>query len=391
MPIPTPTSTPAFATGERIYASSALWWSASAILARARRWCSCRRSSTSRPGTVLHHLHELLVPGGSAYISTPNVLTLAPRGASHSGNPWHLSEYRHEEFLALCQRAFPSVLCSVFTTRASCAARAGASGSDGIAPSPAWDHGPLLQLVHARDSTRTSRCGPSTSSARSTSSRFAPELDRAPGASRRRGQLALVLHTHMPYVEGGAPWPRPAEEHNPLGFGTWPFGEEWLWEAVATSYLPLLGVLGRAPITLSLTPVLCDQLESPGALGRCVRFLEEVRPESHRRDIVMARERGEDALVAVLERSAASLRRGRRGAAGAPARSAWGAAARMRAGLPPPPMPCCPCSSATPPRRYSSRMGWRPTGGGSGPGAAGCGCPSADTPRGSIRRSPRPA
>ena len=42
------------------------------------------------------------------------------------------------------------------------------------------------------------------------------------------GELALVLHTHMPYVEG---------------FGTWPFGEEWLWEAVAGSYLPLLDVL----------------------------------------------------------------------------------------------------------------------------------------------------
>ena len=35
------------------------------------------------------------------------------------------------------------------------------------------------------------------------------------------GRLSIVLHTHMPYVEG---------------FGTWPFGEEWLWEAVATSY-----------------------------------------------------------------------------------------------------------------------------------------------------------
>ena len=41
----------------------------------------------------------------------------------------------------------------------------------------------------------------------------------APGG---RGQVALVLHTHMPYVEG---------------YGTWPFGEEWLWEALATSYL----------------------------------------------------------------------------------------------------------------------------------------------------------
>ena len=62
----------------------------------------------------------------------------------------------------------------------------------------------------------------------------------------------------MPYVEG---------------FGTWPFGEEWLWEAIATSYLPLLDVLPRPAaqrVTLSLTPVLADQLEAPGALQRCV-------------------------------------------------------------------------------------------------------------------------
>jgi 1,4-alpha-glucan branching enzyme len=65
-------------------------------------------------------------------------------------------------------------------------------------------------------------------------------------SARDSGELALVLHSHMPYVEG---------------FGTWPFGEEWLWEAMATSYLPLLDVLDRdPPLTLSLTPVLCDQL-----------------------------------------------------------------------------------------------------------------------------------
>src|SRR5207248_5154034 len=105
-----------------------------------------------------------------------------------------------------------------------------------------------------------------------------------------RGELAVVLHTHMPYVEG---------------FGTWPFGEEWLWEAVATSYLPLRAVLRRAPVTLSVTPVLCDQLEAPGATERCVRFLTEVRPESHRRDIEALRGAGDDALVPELERSAA--------------------------------------------------------------------------------------
>ena len=103
------------------------------------------------------------------------------------------------------------------------------------------------------------------------------------------GELAIVLHTHMPYIEG---------------FGTWPFGEEWLWESIATSYLPLLDVLASgAPITLSLTPVLCDQLEAPGALERCAAFLARIRVESHRRDIASAA--GDPGVVAALEHSAA--------------------------------------------------------------------------------------
>ncbi len=110
----------------------------------------------------------------------------------------------------------------------------------------------------------------------------------------------------MPYVEGGAPWPRPRDELNPPGFGTWPFGEEWLWEAVATSYLPLLDVLTRAPITLSLTPVLADQLESPGSLPRCIRFLTEIRSESHRSDIEGMRAAGDEELIPPLKRSAAA-------------------------------------------------------------------------------------
>jgi SAM-dependent methyltransferase len=61
------------------------------------------------PVAVLRHLRRLLVPGGVAYVSTPNVLTLAPPGASHSGNPWHLTEYRHEQFRALCEEAFDEV------------------------------------------------------------------------------------------------------------------------------------------------------------------------------------------------------------------------------------------------------------------------------------------
>ena len=84
---------------------------------------------------------------------------------------------------------------------------------------------------------------------------------------RERGALAIVLHTHMPYVEG---------------FGTWPFGEEWLWEAITGCYLPLLELLDRgAPLTLSLTPVLCDQLEADGVSERFSVFVGEVRKATH--------------------------------------------------------------------------------------------------------------
>jgi 2-polyprenyl-3-methyl-5-hydroxy-6-metoxy-1,4-benzoquinol methylase len=61
------------------------------------------------PATVLEHLRSLLAPGGTVYVSTPNVVRLAPRGASKSGNPWHLREYRAAEFQRLCAAAFPSV------------------------------------------------------------------------------------------------------------------------------------------------------------------------------------------------------------------------------------------------------------------------------------------
>src|SRR5436305_5434892 len=100
---------------------------------------------------------------------------------------------------------------------------------------------------------------------------------------RDGGALAIVLHTHMPYVEG---------------FGTWPFGEEWLWEAIAGSYLPLLELLGRAPLTLSLTPVLCDQLEVGDLAARFGTFVEEVRRETHRDDAEGLRAGGHEQLAA---------------------------------------------------------------------------------------------
>ncbi|MGE5635998.1 MAG: class I SAM-dependent methyltransferase [Nocardioidaceae bacterium] len=70
------------------------------------------------PVAVLRHMRDMLRPGGAVYVSTPNVLTLAPAGAERSGNPWHLREYRAEEFRALCAEVFAHVeLLGVFHAR----------------------------------------------------------------------------------------------------------------------------------------------------------------------------------------------------------------------------------------------------------------------------------
>jgi 1,4-alpha-glucan branching enzyme len=86
-------------------------------------------------------------------------------------------------------------------------------------------------------------------------------------ADRTAGDLAIVLHSHMPYVEG---------------FGTYPFGEEWLFEAFARSHLPVLEVAEH--LTMTITPVLADQLEADGVGERLLAFLAEHRVEAATRD-----------------------------------------------------------------------------------------------------------
>jgi 2-polyprenyl-3-methyl-5-hydroxy-6-metoxy-1,4-benzoquinol methylase len=70
------------------------------------------------PAAVLEHFRALLRPGGVVYVTTPNLLTLAPAGAAKSDNPWHLREYRAHEFEALCRTAFARVeILGVFHAR----------------------------------------------------------------------------------------------------------------------------------------------------------------------------------------------------------------------------------------------------------------------------------
>jgi 1,4-alpha-glucan branching enzyme len=69
------------------------------------------------------------------------------------------------------------------------------------------------------------------------------------------GAFTFVLHSHLPYCRRA---------------GRWPHGEEWLHEAAAETYIPLLNALYDlheaglpARLTLGLTPILCEQLADP--------------------------------------------------------------------------------------------------------------------------------
>ncbi|WP_298182015.1 glycoside hydrolase family 57 protein [Saccharomonospora sp.] len=72
------------------------------------------------------------------------------------------------------------------------------------------------------------------------------------------GTFCLVLHSHLPWLP-----------HH----GNWPVGEEWLYQAWAHSYVPVMDLLRRFAdegrhdvLTLGVTPVLAAQLDDPYAL-----------------------------------------------------------------------------------------------------------------------------
>jgi 1,4-alpha-glucan branching enzyme len=79
------------------------------------------------------------------------------------------------------------------------------------------------------------------------------------------GTFCLVLHSHLPWLA-----------HH----GSWPVGEEWLYQAWAHSYLPVVDLLRRFAdegrhdvLTLGVTPVLAAQLDDPYCLRACHEWL----------------------------------------------------------------------------------------------------------------------
>jgi len=68
----------------------------------------------------------------------------------------------------------------------------------------------------------------------------------------KKGAFAFILHSHLPFVRKA---------------GVWPFGEEWVYEALVDTYIPIIDMLNElksehcsSKLTISLTPVLMDQL-----------------------------------------------------------------------------------------------------------------------------------
>jgi 1,4-alpha-glucan branching enzyme len=81
------------------------------------------------------------------------------------------------------------------------------------------------------------------------------------------GSFTFVLHSHLPYTRQA---------------GRWPHGEEWLHEAAAETYVPLLDALNRlkdeglpARLTISLTPVLLEQLADRDVRSNFRSYLDQ--------------------------------------------------------------------------------------------------------------------
>ncbi len=84
--------------------------------------------------------------------------------------------------------------------------------------------------------------------------------------NRPSAYLTFTLHAHLPYV---------------VNHGTWPHGLEWLHEAAAETYLPLLRVIANLErdglalhANLNISPILLEQLAHPVFKAEFPKYLE---------------------------------------------------------------------------------------------------------------------
>ncbi len=166
----------------------------------------------------------------------------------------------------------------------------------------------------------------------------------------KQGAFTFVLHSHLPYARMA---------------GRWPHGEEWIHEAATETYLPLLSALHdlaaegvRYRLTLSITPVLAEQLADADVLANLEAYLEDLHERAS--SDVARFERGGDRRARPSRRSTATASRGcstSSATASAATSSAPSAGCRTRATSrsrrAPRPTATCRCSSAT--RRSTAR------------------------------------
>ena len=112
--------------------------------------------------------------------------------------------------------------------------------------------------------------------------------------------FVLALHSHLPYV---------------LRHGRWPHGSDWLCEAALDTYLPLLEQVSelamrgvRCPITLSVSPVLANQLVDPAFGAELDAFIGQ-RLEACRDARRTLPETGDAALLPLVDFWEARFRR----------------------------------------------------------------------------------
>lgn len=107
-----------------------------------------------------------------------------------------------------------------------------------------------------------------------------------------KGYFSFVLHSHIPYV---------------LAHGRWPHGTDWLSEACAETYIPILNILnqlvreGIEPrITIGLTPVLCEQLASTDFKDEFNSYLKQ-KIEAAKEDIKEFTKYGEKQYLSMAQ------------------------------------------------------------------------------------------
>lgn len=106
------------------------------------------------------------------------------------------------------------------------------------------------------------------------------------------GYLTFTLHSHLPYV---------------VNHGTWPHGMDWLHEATAETYLPLLRVFDELAeqglalkANVNLSPILLEQLDHPTFKGAFVGYVKQ-KIEAARQDQRDFTLRGEHHFAKVSE------------------------------------------------------------------------------------------